>query len=237
MTPKLSWVERSFVPIPSRLADIENRMEFELVTEYRRKSGGDGLRKKTALLQEGDLVAARLRKIEAGTDFFLKWKKYAAGYTFLKYGHLDLVMRDPGGGDKLVLFTCNGNEGVNIKRDLSDLNNRDWDVYRTKDWNRIDRERLLEFVRKCVVQEKGEESYGDLSSLGFGNANLKPATLQDVDGKYTCSTVIAAALYYAGVELDKTRGSSQMDLVTPKQIVTSKGRFFSVPINESNSGR
>jgi hypothetical protein len=52
----------------------------------------------------------------------------------------------------------------------------------------------------------------------------------------TCSTVIAAAPYYGGVELDKTRGSSHIDLVTPKQIVTSKGRFFTVPNGEANSG-
>ncbi len=137
---------------------------------------------------------------------------------------------------ELVLFTCNGTEGVNIKRQLKDLGSRDWDVYRTKDWSRIDKERLLEFLRISIVQEKGGESYGDLSSLGFGNANLKPRTQEDIGGGYTCSTVIAAALYYAGMELDKTRGSSHIDLVTPKQIVTSKGRFFTVPNSEANSG-
>ena len=152
-------------------------------------------------------------------------EKYAAGYTFLKYGHLDLVMREPSGEDELVLFTCNGTEGVNIKRQFHDLGSRDWDAYRMKGWNRVNIDRLLEFVRISIVQEKGGESYGDLSSLGFGNANLKPKTQADIRGGYTCSTVVAAALYYAGVELDKTRGSSRLDLVTPKQIVTSKGRF------------
>jgi hypothetical protein len=94
-----------------------------------------------------------------------------------------------------------------------------------KSWDRVNIDRLLEFVRISIVQEKGGESYGDLSSLGFGNANLKPRTQVDIGGGYTCSTVVAAALYYAGVELDKTRGSSHLDLVSPKQIVTSKGRF------------
>ncbi len=236
IVPKPGWIQRAFVPRPSRLAEPGDRLEFKRVARFRRQTGEEGLQKKTTLLQEGDLVAARLGKIEAGTDFFLKWKKYAAGYTFLKYGHLDLVIRDPGGGDELVLFTCNGTEGVNIKRQLKDLGSRDWDVYRTKDWSRIDKERLLEFLRISIVQEKGGESYGDLSSLGFGNANLKPRTQEDIGGGYTCSTVIAAALYYAGMELDKTRGSSHIDLVTPKQIVTSKGRFFTVPNSEANSG-
>ena len=235
--PKPAWAERAFLPRPSRLAEAEDRMEFGLVAEYRRSTGEEGLRKKTALLREGDLIAARLGKIEAGTDFFLKWKKYAAGYTFLKYGHLDLVMREPSGEDELVLFTCNGTEGVNIKRQFHDLGSRDWDAYRMKGWNRVNIDRLLEFVRISIVQEKGGESYGDLSSLGFGNANLKPKTQADIRGGYTCSTVVAAALYYAGVELDKTRGSSHLDLVTPKQIVTSKGRFTATQTSrESQDG-
>ena len=235
--PKPSWIERAFVPRPSRLAEPVDRLEFERIAKFRRQTGELGLRKETALLREGDLVAARLGKLRSGRDLFLKGETYAAGYTFFKYGHLDLVLRDPGGGDQLVLFTCNGTEGVNIKRHLSDLGNRDWDVYRMKDWNRVDRERLLEFVRTTIIQEKGGESYDDFSALGFRNANLKPRTQADIGGGYTCSTVIAAALYYAGVELDKTRGSSHVDIVTPKQVVTSKGRFFRVPNSETNSGQ
>jgi hypothetical protein len=103
--------------------------------------------------------------------------------------------------------------------------------------NRVNIDRLLEFVRISIVQEKGGASYGDLSSLGFVNANLKPKTQADIRGAYTCSTVVAAALYYAGVELDKTRGSSRLDLVTPKQIVTSKGRFTATQTSrESQDG-
>ena len=90
ITPKLSWVERAFAPIPSRLAAANDRLDFKLIAGYSRKTGKEGLQKKTSILREGDLIAARLGKIEAGTDFFLKWKKYAGGYTFLKYGHLDL---------------------------------------------------------------------------------------------------------------------------------------------------
>jgi hypothetical protein len=195
------------------------------------------LEKETALLKEGDLIAARLGKLKAGSDLFLRGKKYAAGYTFFKYGHLDLVLRDPDGGGELVLFTCNGTDGVNSKRHLSDLGDRDWDVYRMKDWSRVDRERLFEFVRTCINKGKGAESYDELSALGLRNANLKPRTQEDIRGGYTCSTVIAAALYYAGAELDQTRSSSHIDIVTPKQVVTSKGRFFRASTSEANSGK
>ena len=182
-------------------------------------------------------MAARLGKLKAGSDLFLKGKTYAAGYTFFKYGHLDLVLRDPDGGGELVLFTCDGTNGVNSKRHLSDLGDRDWDVYRMKDWIRVDRERLFEFARTSITKAKGAESYDDLSALGLRNANLKPKTQEDIGGGYTCATVIAAALYYAGAELDQTRSSSHIDIVTPKQVVTSKGRFFRAPNSEANSGQ
>ena len=235
LMPKPSWIQRAFVPRPSRLAEPGDRLEFECVGRFRRKNGEAGLGKETALLQEGDLIAARLGKLKAGSDLFLKGEKYATGYTFFKYGHLDLVLRDQDAESELVLFTCNGTYGVNSKRHLSDLGDRDWDVYRMKDWSRVDRERLLEFVRISIIQEKGPESYDDLSAAGFRNANLKPKTQEDIGGGYTCSTVIAAALYYAGVELDQTRASSYIDIVTPKQVVTSKGRFFRVSNSEAAS--
>jgi len=217
------------------LAEPEDRLKFDRVARFERQSGEAGLERETAQLREGDLVAASLGKLKAGTDLFLKGKTYAAGYVLLKYGHLDLVLRDPYGGGELVLFTCNGTDGVNIKRRLSDLGDRDWDVYRMKNWERVNRERLFEFARTSISKGNGEEGYDDLSAVGFRNTNLKPKTLEDIGGGYTCATVIAAALYYAGVELDQTRSGSYIDIVSPKQVVTSKGRFFGVPNSEANS--
>ncbi|MBA19362.1 MAG: hypothetical protein CMO70_06530, partial [Verrucomicrobiales bacterium] len=48
----------------------------------------------------------------------------------------------------------------------------------------------------------------------------------DIGGGYICSTAVVSALYYAGVELDNMRSSSYIDLVSPKQVFTSEGRFF-----------
>ena len=104
LMPKPSWIQRAFVPRPSRLAEPEDRLKFDRVARFERQSGEAGLEKETAQLREGDLGAARLGKLKAGTDLFLKGKTYAAGYVLLKYGHLDLVLRDPNGGGDLVLF-------------------------------------------------------------------------------------------------------------------------------------
>ena len=104
-----------------------------------------------------------------------------------------------------------------------------------KNWERVNRERLFEFARTSISKGNGEEGYDDLSAVGFRNTNLKPKTQEDIGGGYTCATVIAAALYYAGVELDQTRSGSYIDIVSPKQVVTSKGRFFGVANSEANS--
>ena len=226
IVPKPSWVQRTWVPKPSRLAKPEDRLAFERVASFRRSDGESGLAEKTKLLREGDLVAASLGKLESSSNLILGRGMNYIAHTVLDYGHLDLVIKDPAGSDKLVLFTCMTKEGVNIERRLKDLGNRDWDVYRLKNWDRVDRDRLYEFVQVGLERGHNTETYDNFSAIGFWNANLKPKNKGDIGGGYICSTVVVSALYYAGVELDNMRNSSYVDLVSPKQVVTSKGRFF-----------
>ena len=226
IVPKPSWVQRTWVPKPSRLAKPEDRLAFERVASFRRSDGESGLAEKTKLLREGDLVAASLGKLESSSNLILGRGMNYIAHTVLDYGHLDLVIKDPAGSDELVLFTCMTKEGVNIERRLKDLGNRDWDVYRLKNWDRVDRDRLYEFVQVGLERGHNTETYDNFSAIGFWNANLKPKNKGDIGGGYICSTVVVSALYYAGVELDNMRNSSYVDLVSPKQVVTSKGRFF-----------
>jgi len=226
LVPKPSWLQRAFVPRPSRLANPEDRLSFKPVTSYRRNMGEAGLTEKIKLLKEGDLVAASLGKIESGHDLIVNRRLNYIAYTVLDYGHLDIVVNDPGGSDEKVLFTCQSFEGVNAKRRLQDLGNRDWDAFRISNWERVDRDRLYNFIRIGIERGQNEDTYDNLSALGFRNANLKPRTKDDIGGGYICSTAVVSALYYAGVELDNMRSSSYIDLVSPKQVVTSKGRFF-----------
>ena len=226
IVPKPSWVQRAWVPKPSRLAKHEDRLAFKRVASYRRSDDESGLAEKTKLLREGDLVAASLGKFESSGNLILGRGMNYIAHTLLDYGHLDLVIKDPAGSDELVLFTCMTKEGVNIERRLKDLGNRDWDVYRLKNWDRVDRDRLYEFVQVGLERGRNTETYDNFSAIGFWNANLKPKNKGDIGGGYICSTAIVSALYYAGVELDNMRNSSYVDLVSPKQVVTSKGRFF-----------
>ena len=227
MVPKPSWLQRAFVPRPSRLAEPKDRLFFEPVTSYRRNMGEAGLVEKIKLLKEGDLVAASLGKIESSHDLIVNRRLNYIAYTVLDYGHLDIVVIDPEGSDEKVLFTCQSFEGVNAKRRLQDLDNRDWDAFRITNWERVDRERLYEFIKIALELGLNKDAYYDnLSAIGMRNANLKPVSKDDIGGGYICSTAVVSALYYAGVELDNMRSSSYIDLVSPKQVFTSEGRFF-----------
>ena len=227
MVPKPSWLQRAFVPRPSRLAEPKDRLFFEPVTSYRRNMGEAGLVEKIKLLKEGDLVAASLGKIESSHDLIVNRRLNYIAYTVLDYGHLDIVVIDPEGSDEKVLFTCQSFEGVNAKRRLQDLDNRDWDAFRMTNWERVDRERLYEFIKIALDLGRNKDAYYDnLSAIGMRNANLKPVSKNDIGGGYICSTAVVSALYYAGVELDNMRSSSYIDLVSPKQVFTSEGRFF-----------
>ena len=227
MVPKPSWLQRAFVPRPSRLAEPKDRLFFEPVTSYRRNMGEAGLVEKIKLLKEGDLVAASLGKIESSHDLIVNRRLNYIAYTVIDYGHLDIVVIDPEGSDEKVLFTCQSFEGVNAKRRLQDLDNRDWDAFRMTNWERVDRERLYEFIKIALERGLNKDAYYDnLSAIGMRNANLKPVSKNDIGGGYICSTAVVSALYYAGVELDNMRSSSYIDLVSPKQVFTSEGRFF-----------
>ena len=235
VVPKPSWLQRAWGPTPSRLAKREDRMSFKRIASYRRYEGRQGLKEKIRHIQEGDLIAASLGKIESSRDVIFRQRMNFIAYTVLDYGHLDIVIRDPDGSGELVLFTCTTKEGVNTQRRLTDLGNRDWDIFRLNDWDRVDHERLYEFAKLGLERGQNDETYDNFSAIGFRNANLKPKSRDDIGGGYICSTVVAAALHYAGVELDNTRNSAYVDLVSPKQVVTSKGRYFNPRERLANS--
>ena len=92
IVPKPSWLQRAFVPRPSRLAEPKDRLFFEPVTSYRRNMGEAGLVEKIKLLKEGDLVAASLGKIESSHDLIVNRRLNYIAYTVLDYGHLDIVV-------------------------------------------------------------------------------------------------------------------------------------------------
>jgi hypothetical protein len=89
--------------------------------------------------------------------------------------------------------------------------------------------RMREFV--SLSRARGEDWYGyDFSGMfGLWNSNLKPDRPGSIGHDYICSTVVVAALYYAGLQLDAIQRGGIADVVTPKQVVTSRGHFIPLP--------
>jgi hypothetical protein len=179
-------------------------------------------------LREGDLVAYWMKKGEARRAI-MKGNFNSIGYRLLSYGHLAIVVKDPDNNNKLRLFSSQSFKGANIREDIDTLKDHSWDSYRLNQWNRVDKKRLYEFVD--IAQSKAGHWAGyDFSGMfALWNSNLKPIQSHKIGHDYICSTVVVAALYYSGLELDAVQREGLLDLVSPKQVVTSKGRIIPLP--------
>ena len=54
-------------------------------------------------------------------ELFAKGKATVIGYRLFKYGHLAIVVEDPDQPGRKVLFTSQGQKGVNIDEDIDSL--------------------------------------------------------------------------------------------------------------------
>lgn len=225
----LRWVEKADSNGASQEARPEDRTEFKYVQSYERKSGDAGFAEVKKQLREGDVIAYRLPKWEARKQIFLKLDLTKIGYRLLKYGHLAIVVDDPANPGKLRVFSSQSFKGPNVREDVDTLRDHDWDAYRLDKWDRVDPNRLREFVK--LSQEKAGHWYGyDFSGMfGLWNSNLRPTKPDEIGHDYICSTIVLTALYYAGVQLDASARKGWLDLVSPYQVVKSKGRLVMPP--------
>ena len=83
--------------------------------------------------------------------------------------------------------------------------------------------RFHDFVQKS--QEKAGNWIGyDFSGMfGVWNSNLRPNDAKAIGHDYICSTIVAAALYYAGADMKVSGRAGLLDLVSPRQVVMSHG--------------
>ena len=223
----LRWVEKPSSRGVSQQADPKDRTQFDFVTSFD-QSQPDTFEARKATLREGDLVAYWMKKDEARRAI-MKGNFNSIGYRLLSYGHLAIVVKDPENHNKLRLFSSQSFKGANIREDIDTLKDHSWDSFRLDQWQRVDRKRLYEFVK--VAQSKAGHWAGyDFSGMfALWNSNLKPTHSHKIGHDYICSTVVVAALYYSGLELDAVQRQGLLDLVSPKQVVTSKGRIIPLP--------
>ncbi len=223
----LRWVETPSSHGVSQQADPKDRTQFDVVTRFDQDEPETfGSRKAT--LREGDLVAYWMKKGEARRAI-MKGHLNSVGYRLLSYGHLAIVVKDPQHKGKLRLFSSQSFKGANIQEDIDTLKDHSWDSYRLDQWQRVDKQRLYEFVELAQTKAGHWAGYDFSGMFALWNSNLKPSHSHKIGHDYICSTIVVAALYYSGLELDAVQRDGLLDLVSPKQVVTSKGRIIALP--------
>ena len=224
----LKWMEKPSARGPSKSAKPEDLAEFKQVHAFEHKHNDEAFQKTLGQLREGDVLAYRLGKWEARKEIFTG-KVNKVAYRLYKYGHLAIVVQDPENKDKLRIFSSESFKGPNMQEGLETLRTHSFDVYRLNKWERADKTRLNEFVQ-LAMKKAGHWSGYDFSGMfGLWNSNLKPAKPEDVGHDYICSTIVLTALHYAGVALDSNERGGVLDIVTPAQVVNSKGRYITPP--------
>ncbi len=224
----LKWMEKPSANGPSKGANAEDLAQFKQVHAFDHDKGDTAFQRTLEQLREGDVLAYRMGKWEARKEIFTgKLNKVA--YRLYKYGHLAIVVRDPEDMSKLRIFSSESFKGPNMREGLETLRTHSFDVYRLDKWERVDKARLNEFVQ--LAMKKAGHWYGyDFSGMfGLWNSNLKPAKPEQIGHDYICSTIVLTALHYSGVELDAQKRGGVLDLVTPAQVVNSKGRYIAPP--------
>ncbi len=223
----LKWMEKpGTVKQLDRPEAQENQTQFSQIASYDPDNASESLEETLSKLHEGDVIAYRLGPWEARRKI-VTGDLAKIGYRLFKYGHLAIVVHDPDDAAALRLFSSQSFRGANIREGLDSLQGHRFDVYRLEHAERIDGRRLAEFVR--VAREKGGNVFGYdfVGMFGLWNSRLKPGNPEEVGNSYICSTVVATALYYAGVDMNVSSRRGMLDIVTPLQVVEGRGRFIS----------
>ncbi len=225
----LKWMEKPSPSGPSKNARPEDLAQFELVGSFEHdESDTPGLNPLLSQLREGDVIAYRMGASEARKKI-LTGDVAKIGYRLFKYGHLAILVDDPATPGKLRIFSSQSFQGANLHEGLDTLSTHTFDVYRLDKWGRVDKARLHEFVGLAL--QKAGHWYGyDFSGMfGLWNSNLAPNKPDEIGHDYIYSTIVLTALYYSGLELDAYRRGGLLDIVTPAQVVESKGRLVTPP--------
>lgn len=223
----LRWVEKPSARGVSKEANAKDRTSFEMIASFDQQDPGS-FRARKAALREGDIVAYWMKKRESRRAI-VKGDFNKIGYRLLSYGHLAIVVKDPQNKGKLRLFSSQSFKGPNLREDIDTLKDHSWDSFRLDQWNRIDKQRLYEFVELAQSKAGHWAGYDFSGMFALWNSNLKPDHAHKIGHDYICSTIVVAALYYSGLELDAVQRKGVLDLVTPKQVVTSRGRIIELP--------
>jgi|GEM_PF-99480 len=169
--------------------------------------------------QPGDVLAFHMSHADA-------WSHLRAGtiakvpYEMFAYGHLALVVEDPDGSTSPRLLQLSLGQPVTASDGIDSLSGQRWARYRPT--STIDRTRLREFVAIITKRASNpEEAYDVPATFGLRAEPATPETPEEIASKYTCVTLVKAALHYAGHPTHSLRRNGVLDVLTPKQLLGS----------------
>lgn len=200
------------------------RAKFEMIHSFTKDEGDFSQVRKT--IQEGDVVAFRMTAKEKRDGIFHGNVK-AVSYIIMKYAHLAIAVKDPQHPDRLLLYTSQGARGPNTIDTIADLEQHSIDVYRLDRWKQFDIVRLREFVAVSLKKANKVFAYNFVGMVGIYSNCMEPHNQKEIGNDYLCSTAVAAALHYAGLNLDAVRCCEALNMVSPLRVVTSSGRMMS----------
>jgi hypothetical protein len=208
---------------PKRLKAAESEvMEIVMVHPA---SAGAPTRAELRQLRPGDVVTFHMSHDEAWA-FLRKGTIQKLPYDLMRYGHLALVVPDPAKtrpSQDYRLLQIAMKQAVNAKDGLDYLNDKSFHVFRPPAGS-VDVAKLHEFSRRAVESAGDKKKAYDYSgALGVVNAPWQPDCVEDIGREYTCSTLVVAGLHYSGFKLDAVHRRGRFDVVTPRQVVESRG--------------
>ncbi|MCP5537338.1 MAG: hypothetical protein H7A51_14040 [Akkermansiaceae bacterium] len=217
------WIKPTKAEVAACALPKGKRARFDLIAGHTK--GDSGLNDVCKVIQEGDLVAFRMTDKEK-RDELLHGNIKAVSYLMMQYAHLSIAVKDPDNPRALRLYTSQGARGPNILDTLDELAHHSFDVYRLDRWKQLDMVRLREFVHRSINKKNKIFSYNFVGMVGIWSNCLEPHTPSEIGDDYLCSTAVAAALHYSGLDLDAVRCCEALNMVSPLRVVSSTGRIM-----------
>lgn len=172
--------------------------------------------------EPGDIVAFWMSHDDA-LSYLRRGVIQKVPYEIFRYGHVALVVESPDHPGEMRLLQLAMGQAANIDSGLDYLDDKQWRVFRPPVGS-VDCERLTQFVDRVVeTASDPSKAYDYPGVLGWRNSPWQPESLDEIGCRYSCATLVVAALHYSGYELDAVHRGGRLDVVTPKQVVMSFG--------------
>ncbi len=216
------WIKPTKEEREAHKVPVKDRARFQLIGSHTKGTGDPN--HLIGVVREGDVVAYWMTGRQKRKEI-LKGNVRASLYFILRYAHLAVAVRKQN-DEKLRLYSSEALRGPNMLDDLSDMKDYSFDVYRLDKADRLDLKRLREFTAVSVAKSNKWIGYNFLGMLGIWSNMLEPESQSDIGNDYICSTSVAAALHYSGLDLDRVRCCEALNMISPKRVLMSQGRLF-----------